>query len=299
MAKSLLGKTAFHLHCGDSLEFIKSLPTDVNFNLVFTSPPYNLGKVYETKSDTNEYLDLISPILEESAKRLADDGSFCLQVGLGLYEDKTTIPLDYLFFPIMRSFGLQFKQRVIWHFRHGFPASTQFDQRHEVVMWFVKGKGYKFNLDDVRIPQLYPNYKKKGVITGNPKGKNPGNCWEIERTENLIGDFWDNIPNVKSGHCEIVPLDDRGTKHPCQFPVGLVERFVLATTDKNDMVFDPFAGVASAGVAALANGRRFLGCDKDKSYVAAGVQRLYSIISADGTYRPHNAKIPDPPQPKK
>ena len=160
----------------DSLKYLKCLPLDKIFTLVFTSPPYNLGKVYETKSDVDEYLNLITPILEESAKRLTDNGSFCLQVGLGLYKNKKTVPLDYLFFPIMESFGLQFKQRIIWNFKHGFPASTQFDQRHEVIMWFVKGDGYKFNLDEVRVPQLYPHYKKKGIKTSNPKGKNPSNC---------------------------------------------------------------------------------------------------------------------------
>jgi adenine-specific DNA-methyltransferase len=283
----------------DSLKYLKFLPLDKIFTLVFTSPPYNLGKVYETKSDVDEYLNLITPILEESAKRLTDDGSFCLQVGLGLYKNKKTVPLDYLFFPIMESFGLQFKQRIIWNFKHGFPASTQFDQRHEVIMWFVKGDGYKFNLDEVRVPQLYPHYKKKGIKTSNPKGKNPSNCWAIERTENLIGDFWDNIPNVKSGHCEIIPLDEKGTKHPCQFPVGLVERCVLAMTNEGDLVFDPFAGVGSAGVAAVANKRRFIGCEKDLMYAMAAEKRIQDIIAGDGNYRPHNAKIPDPPQPKK
>ena len=41
------------------------------------------------------------------------------------------------------------------------------------------------------------------------------------------------------------------TNHPCQFPVGLIERLVLALTNENDLVFDPFSGVASSGVAAL------------------------------------------------
>lgn len=294
-----LNKVISYMHCGDSLEYLKSLPKKEVFDLVFTSPPYNLGKAYETKTDVDNYLSMMTPILEESASRLKNSGSFCLQVGVGLYKNKKTIPLDYLFFPILEKTGLQFKQRIIWNFKHGFPATTQFDQRHEVIMWFVKGEGYKFNLDEVRVPQLYPNYKKKGVITGNPKGKNPSNCWDMERVENLTGDFWDNIPNVKSGHCEIFPLDEHGTKHPCQFPVGLVERCVLAMTDKNDLIFDPFAGVGSAGVAAVANGRRFVGCERDALYAKAGEVRINSIVLGEGTYRPHGAKIPEPPQPKK
>lgn len=282
------------IHHGDSLEFLKNLPEEKIFNLIFTSPPYNLGKVYETKTDVDNYLSLITPILQESAKRLADDGSFCLQLGLGLYKNKKTVPLDYIFFPIMESFGLQFKQRIIWHFRHGHPAQNQFTQLHETIMWFTKTENYKFNLDEVRVPQLYPNYKKKGKITGNPSGKNPGNTWEIEKIENLIGDFWDNIPNVKAGHCEIVPLDENNTKHPCQFPVGLVERCVLSMTDKNDLVFDPFAGVGSAGVAAIANERRFIGVELDSLYAEAAKNRINSIINQTGNYRSHSQKIPIP-----
>jgi adenine-specific DNA-methyltransferase len=278
----------------DSLQVLKLLPKKELFNLIFTSPPYNLGKVYETKTDIDQYLNVITPILQESADRLTQDGSFCLQLGLGLYKDKKTVPLDYLFFPIMESFGLKFRQRIIWHFRHGFPSEKQFSQLHEVIMWFSKTDNYHFNLEDVRVPQLYPNYKKKGIVTGNPKGKNPGNCWDIESAELLVGDFWDNIPNVKSGHCEIVPLDDKGTKHPCQFPVGIAERCVLSMTKPGDLILDPFAGVGSAGVAAVANDRRFLGIELDKIYADAAKQRLNAVVDGEASYRPHNAKIPNP-----
>ena len=74
-------------------------------------------------------------------------------------------------------------------------------------------------------------------------------------TNRLLDDWetqiWD-IPNVKANHPE-------KTIHPCQFPVELVERCVLALTNKNDIVYDPFAGVGSTLVAALKNGRRAQG----------------------------------------
>ena len=71
-------------------------------------------------------------------------------------------------------------------------------------------------------------------------GKNPEDVWDI--------------PNVKGQHIE-------KTIHPCQYPVGLVERIILGLTNEGDIVFDPFAGVASAGVAAVVHNRRFIGCD--------------------------------------
>lgn len=58
---------------------------------------------------------------------------------------------------------------------------------------------------------------------------------------------------MKSNHVE-------KTDHPCQFPVGLIQRLVLSMSEPGAVVFDPFAGVASAGVAAAVHGRRFIGC---------------------------------------
>ena len=70
-------------------------------------------------------------------------------------------------------------------------------------------------------------------------------------------DVWDNIPNVKSNHVE-------KTDHPCQFPVGLIDRLVLSLTNEGDLVFDPFMGVVSAGISALHLGRKFEGIELDK-----------------------------------
>lgn len=83
--------------------------------------------------------------------------------------------------------------------------------------------------------------KKKGQPSGNPLGKNPSDYWAI------ISQEWENgiieIPNVKSNHPE-------KTAHPCQFPIELIERCVLALTNENDWVLDPFGGVGSSLIAA-------------------------------------------------
>ena len=134
--------------------------------------------------------------------------------------------------------------------------------------------GYTFNLDDVRIPSKYPGKRyfkgeKKGQISGNPKGKNPEDVWEMT-LERLVDDWdaqiWD-IPNVKSNHPEKV-------NHPCQFPVELAERCVLALTDREDIVYDPFAGVASSLIAALKNNRRAYGTELEQDYVDIGLERI-------------------------
>src|SRR5690606_5398100 len=129
---------------------------------------------------------------------------------------------------------------------------------------------YFFDLDPVRVPSKYPGKRqfkgpKKGMVSGNPLGKNPEDVW--------------NIPNVKSNHVE-------KTEHPCQFPVGLIERLVLSMSREGDLVFDPFAGVASAGVAARLHGRRFWGCELDEGFAATGLERLRQTDEGSVRFRP-------------
>src|SRR5690606_5077305 len=114
-----------------------------------------------------------------------------------------------------------------------------FSGRHETVVWFTKGDNYYFDLDAVRVPQKYPGkryYKgpRKGELSGNPNGKNPGDVWDI--------------PNVKAKHIE-------KTAHPCQFPVALAARLIRALCPKDGTVLDPYIGSGTTAVAALTEGR--------------------------------------------
>ena len=140
-------------------------------------------------------------------------------------------------------------------------------------MWYTKSNDYIFNLDDVRVPSKYPGktyYKgiKKGQISGNPKGKNPSDVWKIIQSQ-WEKEVWE-VPNVKANHTE-------KTIHPCQYPVELVERCILALTKENDWVLDPYAGVGSTMIAALKNKRNSLGIEKYKKYINVGQQRIVSL----------------------
>jgi adenine-specific DNA-methyltransferase len=91
---------------------------------------------------------------------------------------------------------------------------------------------------------------------------------------------------VKSNHVE-------KTDHPCQFPVGLIERLILALTKKDQLVFDPFAGVGSSGVAAAVHGRNFLGSELDANYVAIARDRINEALAGGAIYRPHDKPVYD------
>jgi adenine-specific DNA-methyltransferase len=191
----------------DTEAFLKALPEEPLFDLVVTSPPYNIGKSYEKKDDLETYMAWQRRIIELIIPRLKPDGSLCWQVG-NFVDNGQIVPLDIEFAPIFKSHGLQMRNRVIWHFGHGLHTRRRFSGRYEVVLWYTKTEDYFFDLDAVRVPAKYPGKRhfkgpRRGEISSNPLGKNPEDVWE---------DVW-NIPNVKSNHVE-------KTGHPCQFPVG-------------------------------------------------------------------------------
>lgn len=253
------------------------MPHKELFDLVVTSPPYNIGKEYESHQEFKIYLDWQADIIGRILPLLKKSGSICWQVG-NYVENGTIWPLDVELAPIFRSLGMQLRNRIVWKFGHGLHSRKRFSGRYEVILWFTATDRYKFNLDAVRIPAKYPGKKhykgpKVGQYSGHPLGKNPEDVWEI--------------PNVKSNHIE-------KTVHPCQFPVGLIERLVLSMTDENDLVFDPFAGVCSTGVAAAIHNRSFWGCDISPEYIGIGRKRLEEAITKVVRYRPHDKPIYDP-----
>lgn len=265
---------------GDTFSELKQLPANT-FKLIISSPPYNLGKEYEKQVDLNLYLEWQRQIIAELYRVVSNEGSIVWQVGNYVNEGEI-FPLDMYFYPIFKSFNMQLRNRIIWHFDHGLHASNRFSGRYEVLLWFTKTKEYTFNLDSVRVPSKYPgkrHYKgnKIGQLSGNPLGKNPSDYWT------LIGEEWEtgiiDIPNVKSNHPE-------KTSHPCQFPIELVERCVLALTEEQDWVLDPFGGVGSSLIAAIKNNRKGMIIDHEPEYIEIAIQRINAFQAGTLKIRP-------------
>jgi DNA modification methylase len=274
--KSSLNKTEpiVKYEHGDSAKILRGYP-DKKFDLVITSPPYNVGKEYETKTSIATYLKEQEEIINEIIRVTSDQGSICWQVGNFIDKKKEIYPLDIFYYDIFKKHNLKLRNRIIWHFGHGLHSKSRFSGRYEVILWFSKTDNYIFNLDDVRVRSKYPGKRhfkgpNKGQLSGNPKGKNPSDLWEI-----LIRD-WDNeiwdIPNVKANHKE-------KTGHPCQYPIELVERCILALTNKDSEILDPFAGVGSTLIAALKNNRKAIGIEKYKKYIDVGEDRINKYLS--------------------
>lgn len=265
---------------GDRLELLSQIEQSGDkAELIVTSPPYNIGKEYERPVPLDEYIYEQQRTIEASLRVLSPTGSICWQVGHfinGSAREKEAFPLDLVLYPIFKSFGLKLRNRIVWIFGHGLNEKYRFSGRHETILWFTwNTPNYTFNLDPVRIPQKYPGKRaysgpKKGLPSGNPLGKNPEDVW--------------NMPNVKSNHPE-------KTEHPCQFPIGLIERLILSMTNEGDLVIDPYMGVGTVAVTALINNRRAAGADIENRYLEIAKNRIFQANNGTLPVRPRDMPV--------
>ena len=267
------------LACEDNLAFMARIP-DGGMKLVVTSPPYNIGKDYESRMSLDDYLCAQKRVIDECVRVLHPHGSICWQVG-NYVDDGEIVPLDAVLYPLFRNHRLKLRNRIVWHFGHGLHSTRRLSGRYETINWWTKGEDYTWDLDPIRVPSKYPHKRhfkgpNAGKLSGNPKGKNPSDVWEF--------------PNVKNNHPE-------KTIHPCQFPVELVERLVLSMTNAEDAVFDPYMGVGSSVIAALMHGRVAYGCDNVPEYVEIARQRVQQFYQGTLRTRPMGKPIYDPAKP--
>lgn len=150
---------------GDCMDFLKTIP-DGTFQLIVTSPPYNIGKEYETRVEIEEYLLQQELVIDECVRTLSDSGSICWEVGN--FVNGEVIPLDIVLYPHFKKHNLKLRNRIIWYFGHGLHCSRRFSGRYESILWFTKTDDYTFNLDPVRVPQKYPGKK---YFKGEKKGQ--------------------------------------------------------------------------------------------------------------------------------
>ena len=262
---------------GDSLEVLDTVEDD-SVQLVLSSPPYNIGKAYERdiRMSLDDYVAWLRPIIKKTCDKVKKSGSVCWQTG-NFVKDGEIFPLDIYFYHLFAEQGFKLRNRVIWRFNFGLHANKRFSGRYETLLWFSKSDDYTFNLDPVRVPQLYPGKRhsaskgeRAGKPSGNPKGKNPSDYWTFDAQRAFVDDpVWD-IPNVKAGHPE-------KTIHPCQFPHELAERCILAFSNPGDLVLDPFLGAGTTAIAALKADRRVVGIDKSAEYVSLVIERLTAL----------------------
>jgi len=242
---------------GDTLETLKNLPSNY-VNLIVTSPSYMLGKEYDQEKSFERYLKYHSDVIEECHRVLTKDGALYWNVAQKPV-DGEILPLGAIFWKILKDKKFYLKNWIIWHFEGGINTKNRLSGRYENILWTVKDKeNFVFNLDDIRIPAKWHMDKRV-----NPKGKNPT-------------DFWTEVDYVWDIN-RVVNVSKEKTAHPTQFPEKMIRRIIKASSNKNDIVMDIFAGSGTVMKVAEEEGRKWLGIDKESKYCKIAQKRVMSF----------------------
>lgn len=225
---------------GDALGVLPTLDAG-SVALVITSPPYDAEKDYEGDRDLDAYTAFAGGWTSAIPRLLTPQGSFWLNVGYTKTGPNSTLPLTYLYHPLV---DLPLVQEVVWHYEGGMSYKRRFTHRTERWQWYAADPDQAtWNLDAVRDLTLNRAFDKRN----NPLGKNPTDYW-----------FYNRVTNNNRAE---------KTAHPCQFPEAMVERIILACSNPGDLVLDPFAGSGTVGRVASRLGRRSLLIEKRADYI--------------------------------
>jgi len=251
------GVAIYNRDCIDGMNAIAPGMID----LTVTSPPYNIGKEYESSLALRDYINWSADWIKSVHRVTRPDGSFWLNLGYISMEGRArAIPLPYL---LWERIPFYLMQEIVWHYGAGVAARQAFSPRNEKFLWYVKSpEAYSFNLDQIRDPDVkYPNQKKNGRLKCNPLGKNPSDVWII--------------PKVTSGANR---SSKERTAHPAQFPVAVIERIILASSEPGDVILDPFMGSGTTALVASKLGRRVIGFELSSRYMEVVIGRLEESI---------------------
>jgi adenine-specific DNA-methyltransferase len=246
------------MDCREGLNALDSGCVD----LTVTSPPYNIGKAYESPMDVADYVNWCREWLGEIGRVVSPNGALWLNLGyLPLPGRAKALPIAYLLWDAV---PMHLIQEVVWNYGAGVAGKLFFSPRNEKLLWFVRDpESYTFNLDKVRDPNVkYPNQRKNGKLKVNPLGKNPSDVWQI--------------PKVTSGQGR---ASTERTAHPAQFPVALIDRVVLASSNPGDVVLDPFMGSGTTAVVGLRRGRSVVGFELREEYCEIAARRIEKGLS--------------------
>lgn len=244
--------------CADSIQWLKSQNNSV-FDLIVADPPYNLGKKYGNDSDRKEVEHqnlFLEQWVSEAIRVLKPGGSIYAFMGF-----KHIAKL----YTYLEDGGLNFQNWVCWHYTQGMGKTKGFSPRHDDILVFSKGDKFKFNLDEIRIPQKF--YRS----INNMRGANPGDVWEFSHIH----------------YCQ-----ENRQDHPTQKPEGLIERIVRASSNKGDLILDPFLGSGTTARVCQQLGRNCIGVEINPQYVEMSKERLSQPFISFDSIDPRMKRVP-------
>lgn len=277
-------------YCGDARQLLAHLPDD-SVNLVVTSPPFALQRQKEYgNKDQAEYIDWLAGFAVLVHRKLADDGSFVLDLG-GAYQKGVPSRSLYNFRVLLRfcdDLGFYLAEDFYWFNPSKLPSPIEWVNKRKLrakdavntVWWFSKTEWPKADVSKVLAPysermlKLLEDpagfYKPKVRPSGHDIGKGFGKVNGGAIPSNLL-----QIPNSESNSQYLSGCKVIGVKqHPARFPSKLPEFFIKFLTSPGDLVLDIFAGSNTTGQAAEALDRRWLAFEERLDYVAASAFRF-------------------------
>ena len=240
----------------DTIKALDLLP-ESSIDLIIVDPPYNLTKNFSgttfKEMGLEEYKQWLDKWLKKTVRLLKENGSIYI-----CSDWKTSIAI-----PEVAGKYFLLQNRISWEREKGRGAQNNWKNCLEDIWFFTKGKDYTFNLNKVKIlrPVLAPyrddNKQPKDWFEKDDQKfrlTHPSNIWT-----DISVPFWSMSEN---------------TVHPTQKPEKLIAKLVLASSNENDVVFDPFLGSGTTAVVAKKLNRHFIGIEKEKEYAALAIKRL-------------------------
>ena len=235
---------------------VKYLP-DNFVDLMFIDPPYNLTKKFNRLSfksmSNDEYEEWFSAWFLKMIRILKDTAS--------IYICSDWTSSNTIVNVVTKHLKLQ--NRITWEREKGRGAKRNWKNCAEDIWFFTKSNNYTFNVEQVKLRRkvLAPYKDKNGVPKDwisegrkNFRDTAPSNLWT-----DISVPFWSMPEN---------------TDHPTQKPEKLLAKIILASSNANDVVFDPFLGSGTTAVVAKKLGRKFVAVEKDQYYCCLSCKRL-------------------------
>ncbi len=250
------------VYSGDSITWLDSLEHE-SVDLIVADPPYNIKKAeWDSFESQQAYVEWSLQWIEKVSRVLKPTGSFYI---CGFSEILADIKL-----PALQFFaGCRW---IVWHYKNKANLGSDWGRSHESILHFRKSKKFTFNVDDVRIP--YGNHTKRypersqAETSQYGKGKK-GYVWRPHPGGAKPRDVIE-IPTTCNGMHEKTP-------HPTQKPEELIRKLVLASSNKGDLVIDPFLGSGTTAVVAEQLKRTWKGCDLSPEYCQWAAERIERV----------------------
>lgn len=246
---------------GNSIEWLKSLPAE-STDLIFADPPYNIKKAdWDSFESQEEYIKWSMLWIEQASRVLKPTGTLYI---CGFSEILADIkhPATKLFHSC---------RWIIWHYKNKANLGKDWGRSHESILHFRKSKKFTLNIDNIRIPYgnhtlKYPSHPQATTSQYGNDGKNDKHVWK----PNPLGAKPKDViecPTTCNGMHEKTP-------HLTQKPEELIRKIVLASSNIDEVVLDPFCGSGTTPVCSEQLQRKWLACDISSEYLGWTVNRL-------------------------